>query len=395
MIPGREGRMLHALSLMALFHLDRDHLLESAFLCAKMAMTVTEIKPAFLKTFAWRYCQGYVKVLRIEFNIWSKINRTNRLLDQHQKEDHILSKRTIHILCAILFGAILTGDASAQSFRVVQGQNATVYYDDSLQPAAKKVTKVFPQIYGDLVNIFGWEITARPSVLLLKERKYFLKMVESPLSVAFAVPQRNLIVIDYSRMLLGPFRLSVTLKHELCHLLLHQHIRFSSLPRWLDEGLCQWASDGIDEIIMDQQYSQLNRAALSNDFIPLNDLKNRFPRDERGLILAYQESKSFVTYLFSHFGRKKVLSMLDFLASGMEPKTALQKAFSTPFEDLEKDWHQSLRPRMAWLEQISYHLYEILFAFAALICAYAFVRILLRKRLYKSEEESINKGSFS
>ncbi len=290
---------------------------------------------------------------------------------------------------------VLARGASAQSFRVLQDQNVTVYFGDSLEPAAKKVTKIFPQVSGDLVRIFGWRFLSRPSVLLLKERKHFLKMVESPLTVAFAVPQKNLIVIDYSRMLMRPFRLSVTLKHELCHILLHQHIRFSSLPRWLDEGLCQWASDGIDEIIMDRQHSQLNRAALANDFIVLSDLKSRFPRDERGLILAYEESKSFVTYLFSHFGSTQVLSMLDLLANGTETSIAVQKTFSTPFEDLEKKWHQSIRPRMVWFEQISYHLYEILFAFAALICGYAFVRILVRKRLYKSEEESINKNSFS
>lgn len=306
------------------------------------------------------------------------------------------SARTIvSCLWVGILAVTLSPSASAQALHVLQDQNISVYYADSLQPAAKEVTELFPQVYGDLVDIFGWKISARPSVLLLKEREHFLKMVASPLSVAFAVPEKNLIVIDYSRMVIHPFRLSVTLKHELCHLLLHQHIRFGSFPRWLDEGLCQWASDGIDEIIMDQQHSLLNRAALSKDFIALSDLKSRFPRDERGLILAYQESKSFVTYLFSHFSAKKVLSMLDLVASGTETKIAFQKAFSTSSEDLEKQWQQSIRPRMAWLLQVSYHLYEILFALAAIICAYAFVRILLRKRLYKSEEESINEDGFS
>jgi hypothetical protein len=305
------------------------------------------------------------------------------------------TKTLVYCLWVGILTVALSPSASAQALRVLQDENISVYYSDSLQPAAKEITELFPQVYGDLVNIFGWKISARPSVLLLKEREHFLKMVASPLSVAFAVPEKNLIVIDYSRMVIRPFRLSVTLKHELCHLLLHQHIRFSSLPRWLDEGLCQWASDGIDEIIMDQQHSLLNRAALSNEFIALNGLKDRFPRDERGLILAYQESKSFVTYLFSHFGTKQVLSMLALLASGTETKIAFQKAFSTSSEDLEKQWQQSIRPRMAWLEQLSYHLYEILFALAAIICAYAFVRILLRKRLYKSEEESINEDGFS
>lgn len=317
----------------------------------------------------------------------------NCLSEQYHKKTPVLLKRAIYILFSVSLGLVLARSASAQALRLLQDENVSVYYSDSLQAAAREVTELFPQVYGDLVNIFGWKISGRPSLLLLKERGRFLKMAASPLSVAFAVPERNLIVIDYSRMRIHPFRLSVTLKHELCHLLLHQHMRSSSLPRWLDEGLCQWASDGIDEIIMDQQHSLLDRAALSNEFIALSDLKDRFPRDERGLILAYQESKSFVTHLFSHFGTSRVLSMLDLLAGGAETNMAFEKAFSASTSDLEKQWQQSIRPRIAWLTQVSYHLYEILFALGAMICAWAFVRILLRKRLYKSKEDSRGMGS--
>ena len=92
-------------------------------------------------------------------------------------------------------------------------------------------------------------------------------MAGDPLVVAFAVPQRNLIVIDYSKMITHPLSLETTLKHELCHILLHEHIKTEILPRWLDEGLCQWASGGIGEIIMDQKRSRLNRAAFSREFI--------------------------------------------------------------------------------------------------------------------------------
>jgi Peptidase MA superfamily len=300
----------------------------------------------------------------------------------------------IQVLLSVILAMVPVRDACAEPLHVLQGRDITVYYDDSLRPAAEKILQLYPQVYHDLVRIFGWKLAVGPSVLLLQNREYFLRMVDSPLSVAFAVPEKNLIVIDYSRVIMRPFRLSVTLKHELCHILLHQHIPLSSLPRWLDEGLCQWASDGVDEIVMDEGQSILNRAALSKDFISLGDLKRRFPRDERGLILAYQESKSFVSYLSSRFGTRQLLSMLDLLEEGTRNGIAVQRTFSTPLEELEKQWHQSLTPRLAWLAQISYHLYEILFAFAAIVCAYAFVRILLRKRLYKSGDDGVNGDDF-
>ena len=121
-----------------------------------------------------------------------------------------------------------------------------------------------------------------PSIILVKNRKDFVRLAGDSLTVAFAVPSKNLIVIDYSKMITGSFRLQTTLKHELCHLLLHQHIKAENLPRWFDEGLCMWASEGIAEIIMDPKQSYLNRAAVTKRFIPFNNLKFRFPADKKG-----------------------------------------------------------------------------------------------------------------
>ena len=274
----------------------------------------------------------------------------------------------------------LTINSFGGELAVVRTKDMVVYYAPSLESAAKEVLDLAPKIQEDLENIFQWEIVTNPSILLLAKRETFLRMAESPFSVAFAVPGKNLVVIDHSRMSVGPFRLEVTLKHELTHILLHQHISGGLLPRWLDEGLCQWVSDGIDEIMMEQKGAVLNRAALTREFLPLNDLHYRFPRNERGIALAYQESKSFVTYLFHAFGETKVMEMLRLLSGGTEIGGAFKGAFSKSLPEIEKSWHGSIRPAMAWLVQISYHLYEILFVLASLITLYAFLRLWIRKR---------------
>lgn len=297
-----------------------------------------------------------------------------------------LTPKRIGLPLLILILALTKG-TFAQDFHVLQTRAVTLYYAPSLRTVAGDISRLYPKVYRDLIKTFGWKLTCRPSVVLIKNRKRFLEMAESPLVVAFAVPEKNLIVMDYSRIPIQPFRPEVTLKHELCHLLLHQHIREGQLPRWLDEGLCQWASDGMDEIIMDQENSLLNRAAISRDFIPLRDLRNGFPRDETGMVLAYQESKSFVTYLFARFGNRRVMHMLELLREGTGTGAAFQAAFSTPLEKIEKAWQHSLRPKAAWLAQIAYHLYEILFAFGALVTVYAFVRIFLKKRRYQDSDE--------
>jgi hypothetical protein len=289
----------------------------------------------------------------------------------------------------IIFLLIVTQCLFAGQMDVLKAKNFTVFYDPPLRFAAQEVVDMYPRIKADLEHIFGWQLNLKPSVVLIRDRRQFQRMAESPLTVAFAVPTRNLIVIDHSRMSTNPFNLGVVLKHELCHLLLHHHIRASTLPRWLDEGIAQWSSDGIADIVMDQKRSRLNRVSFRNGLIRLHTLEKRFPADTPSLSLAYEESKSFVTYMIGKFGKQRVLTVLTYMRQGENVDSAILKALSIPLEELEKKWHRSLRQKITWFTYISYHLYEILFAAGALITIYAFIRLIIRKRAYmKGEEDS-------
>jgi hypothetical protein len=135
--------------------------------------------------------------------------------------------------CLILFAICLY----AGDFNIIEERHVTVVFDPLLGSAAQDVADIFPHLKANLEREIGWELNLIPSVFLMKDRKLFQRMAESPLTVAFAVPARDLVVIDYTRMLVRPFSLEITLKHELCHLLLHHHIRGHDFPRWLDEGV--------------------------------------------------------------------------------------------------------------------------------------------------------------
>lgn len=261
-----------------------------------------------------------------------------------------------------------------------------VLFEPPLEPAAKQLTNIYPGVKAELERIFGWDLNSTPSILLIKESKEFQQMIKNPLTVAFALPEKDLIVIDYSKMNIHPLTLRNIFKHELCHLLLHQHIRSVPLPRWLDEGVAQWVSDGIGDIILDQKRSRLNKVALRGRFISLDALARGFPRREEDLILAYEESKSFVDYIIGKFGREEVLKILDGMKQGESVHAAVLRACSVSFEDLEKGWQSSLRRKMTWFTYLSYNLYEILFSLAALITVYGSIRIMLKKRRRMREE---------
>jgi hypothetical protein len=274
----------------------------------------------------------------------------------------------------------------AEEFHVLENINAKILFDNGLEPAAKEIAEIYPETRARLERIFGWSLNLRPSVLLIRDSIRFQNRGVSPLTVAFAVPKSNLIVIDYSKMARHPFTIENTLKHEMCHLLLHHHIKEKLLPRWLDEGICQWASDGIADIIIDQKRSLLNRAAHRGVFIPLDALAQGFPPDNDGLMLAYEESKGFVSHIISLYGKEGMLSVLNHMKNNESVEQAFIKALSMPLDDLEQEWNVSLRKEVTWLILLSYYLYEILFGLMALIAIFAFIKIILKKRAYMAED---------
>ncbi|MBW1902663.1 MAG: hypothetical protein JRJ20_13680 [Deltaproteobacteria bacterium] len=294
-------------------------------------------------------------------------------------------KKKIMLLLAAAF--ILSSNyVYARQYHVLENRDVKILFEAPLARAAKGVADIYPQAKTALESTFGWDLNFRPSVLLITDREHFKNMAVSPLIVAFAVPNRSLIVIDYTKMARHPYSIENTLKHELCHLLLHYHIPGGALPRWLDEGVCQWVSDWIGDIIMDQKRSYLNKAALKGSFISLRSLHNSFPSGKEHLLLAYEESKSFVAYILSEFGKEGILSVLDHMKKGENVEDAFFNALATPLVDLEIQWRYSIRKKTTWFTLLSFYLYEILFGLMALLSIYAFIKIMLKKRAYMAED---------
>ncbi|OHE60335.1 MAG: hypothetical protein A2Z47_12670 [Thermodesulfovibrio sp. RBG_19FT_COMBO_42_12] len=283
-------------------------------------------------------------------------------------------------LILVLFNPLYAGTETLQTKEVI------IFFEGPLRQIAKEVEKIYPDIKSELVWTLKWEVDFRPEIILVKDRDAFRKMTESNIVVAFAVPDKNLIVLDTSRVYVKPFTLGSTLKHELCHILLHRNIESKNLPRWLDEGVCQWASGGIAEIILDSGEGTLAKAAVSDSMISIRNL-TRFPDDEKSLILAYEESKSIVEYIVSEYREQGVLQVLEYLKQGYSADDSISKGLLVSTSELENKWIAHLKRRYSWFSYVSQHIYTILFFLAALATVYGFIRLLKKKRAYVDEEE--------
>lgn len=283
------------------------------------------------------------------------------------------------------FFALAAPCSHAADFNILKGDGVDVLFPPTLEQAAKETAQMTPQVKKDLQETFNWPFSLKPTVILMEDSQRFRQMTHSPLVVGFAVPGKNLVVIDYARIR-NPLKFRNILKHELCHLLLHEHVNNAPIPRWFDEGVAQWTSNGVMDILHDQKDALLPKAAFSDRIIPLGALNKGFPGNANVLRLAYEESKSFIDYIINTHGKRGLLEILGLMKDGVTLRKAVLQALGTPLYKIEEDWRSSLKENIVWFAHLSYYLYEILFAFGGLIVVYAFIKMLRKKRAYMEEE---------
>jgi hypothetical protein len=275
----------------------------------------------------------------------------------------------------------------AQNVSAIKTDSTIILFDKPLEFAAQEVVSIYPVIKKELEDSLAWDLNFRPTIVLIKTQEQFVQMAGHKSYVAYAVPKNQLIVIDYSRMNIRPFTLRITLKHELCHLLLHHHIQEVHLPKWLDEGVSQWMSDGIAEIITGRRESVLKWAALTGRFIRLDSLTNHFPRNERDLILAYEQSKNLVEYIITNHGRNGILNILEAMKDGIEADKAIHMSLLMSIDDLENNWQKDQRSWTTLFSYIVANIYTVIFICAALLTIALYIRTILRKKRLLEEEE--------
>ncbi|RMG66663.1 MAG: hypothetical protein D6710_12295, partial [Nitrospirae bacterium] len=220
------------------------------------------------------------------------------------------------------------------------------------------------------------------SIVLYQNHLDFVKVARTDMIMAFAVPSRSLVVIDYSKMK-EPFSLEDTLKHELAHLALNSTGRF---PRWFDEGVAQWVAGGFNEFYPLKKRGMLRAALSSGRLIPFWRLSQVFPSDKNSLMLAYEESKSFIEYFIKKYGEGGLITLIQRASRGEDVENVMAEVSGLPFRELVKDWEEQLKSSYTWVHFISNNIYEILFFFGALITVAGFVLLLVKKRRYVDED---------
>lgn len=265
--------------------------------------------------------------------------------------------------------------------KTYENTDIVISYEDPLEAVIPNVLSVYPRARTLLRKKLGLDADLRPIIVLIHTDELFYQMVGgNRLVKAFAVPRNNHIYINYSHMERTPFDLELTITHEVCHLLLHNYVEPYHLPRWLDEGISQWVSGGMSDIISYDGKKLLKEAVLSENLISLQDMNLGFSGRADLFKLSYEESRSIVEYIDAEYGTESLMHILDRLRRGFSIDAAISDSLSISLSTLELKWSRRLTKKYTWYAYAADHIIWILFTVAALLTLIGYLRLRIRMK---------------
>lgn len=132
----------------------------------------------------------------------------------------------------------------------------------------------------------------------------------------------------------------VTVAHELTHLVFNEatHNSFHSPPRWLNEGIAVYLSEGYSS----RWTGTISAAARKDDIIPLQGLAGFFPSPPDQFELAYGESVSAVDFFIRTYTDQRLWDLVRSYSQGLSDDDAFHNATGSDVAAFNAAWTQSL-----------------------------------------------------
>jgi hypothetical protein len=132
----------------------------------------------------------------------------------------------------------------------------------------------------------------------------------------------------------------VVIPHELVHLVFDTAVDnpYHFPPRWLNEGLATYLSQGYDA----NDRRQVEGAAGDGSLMPLDALADQFPTTFERFGLAYAESVSAVDFLIREYGQDALVGLIRSYAEGRTDDEAFEAAIGLDVGAFDAAWRDDL-----------------------------------------------------
>ena len=128
----------------------------------------------------------------------------------------------------------------------------------------------------------------------------------------------------------------IVVRHELVHLVFDTAVQnpYHFPPRWLNEGLAVYLSQGYDA----GDRSTVESAGRAGRLVPLDGLVGQFPTGAEGFFLAYAESVSAVDFFIRTHGQDALVALIGSYADGLTDDEAFEAAIGMDVAAFNAAW---------------------------------------------------------
>lgn len=252
----------------------------------------------------------------------------------------VIAQGLVAFTAIALVTAVLMPVEAEQPRRVFGGERLRVLHRAQHRELAKLALEEGGDALDRLSGMLGVEPPRRIDVFIVASQEEFDELTgddRSTWTLGMALPSRLRVVVKP----MGPQRLPRLLAHELAHVMLEVRMgeHAGVLPRWLHEGIAQYAEGGLQA----EQRRVIARAALSGELLTIGELDEAFGGDPERVALAYAQSFTLVEYLGSLRPAEGVDPLLTQLAKGRDVRLALGLAYGRPVPEMQREWLTRLR----------------------------------------------------
>ena len=232
---------------------------------------------------------------------------------------------------------------------MLESEHFQIYYQPD-EPYPQDIADIAEDFYPHINRLTDGIEIGKIEIWICKTQAQFQAAAHAPIqdwAVGCAFPLSRRIVIQSPRVIIDrKFQLSQVLRHEIVHIAFGQRTKstIGDIPLWFIEGIAiylsgEWAP---------HRHEVMFEHILSRSIIPLADLTERFPSNEKKAQLAYAESLNAVAWLVKIAGVETLWEVIDLLSAGNDLNTAYKQAIGWDLATFNTEWQASLFQRYYW-----------------------------------------------
>lgn len=238
-------------------------------------------------------------------------------------------------------------------FQIDQSSKIVILSDSQgSKRLVKKVLSVSDKVFPKMEKDFGITLSERVTVFLISDLKEHPSLpfldAEPEWASGSAYPSDYLMVIRTNKLGKYPeLDISSVFVHELSHIFLHHALKDSPVfvPSWFNEGIAMLEARKWG---MRDSY-ELASTLIIGHYIPLRDLRGRFPRESYEARRAYVESFSFLTYLAENYGEPLIWLLISKMKEGQDFDNSFFIVFGEELRRVEEKWISQVTFWYRWI----------------------------------------------